>query len=61
MEIKVIKNQDDPLGLLRASIGGSEIIGFYLVYRGDIHAVVNMLESVLARAKLEAKSRPYRK
>jgi hypothetical protein len=53
MEIKVIKNHDDPLGLLRASLGGSEQIGFYLVYRGDIAKVIDMLEIVIAKVKTD--------
>lgn len=42
---KIIKEADDVV--LRASIGGTEDIGFYCTYRGDKTKVVEMLEQVL--------------
>ena len=51
MTIKIIKELDDPLGVLRASIGGREDLGFYLTYRGNLAAVVTMLETVIAEAR----------
>lgn len=37
--------------VLRASIGGHPVLGFYLVFRGDPGEVVEMLEEVLGEAR----------
>lgn len=38
----IIKQQDDP-ACLRASIGGTEEDGYYLVFRGDIRRISKMI------------------
>lgn len=47
--LKVMKNADDPTGILRASVGGTPAVGYYLVYRGDRAKVARMLREVLER------------
>lgn len=51
--VLVNKSPDDPTAL-RASIGGTDEVGFYCLYRGNTQSVVAMLEKVVAelRAKL---------
>lgn len=39
------------MDVLRASIGGNPEVGFYLQFRGDPFAVLEMLERVLAVAR----------
>lgn len=59
-EVKVTREQTDPL-CMRASIGGTPEIGYYLVWRGDDPlAVVEMLRDVLkvAEAALPNDVRP---
>lgn len=48
--VAVSKLPDDPL-CLRASIGGTAAIGYYLTYRGPLADVVPMLRDVLAVAE----------
>ena len=45
-EFHIIKKTDDPVAL-RASIGGTELMGYYCVYRGSKTAITSMLEQVL--------------
>jgi hypothetical protein len=58
-EIKVIKKADDTrLGtkVLRASLGGNPIVGYYVTYRGDIQEIIKLTEDCLATLKaLEGK------
>ena len=44
------KKPDDPVAL-RASIGGTEIMGYYCVYRGNKPAIISMLEQIIAKLK----------
>lgn len=46
-KVNVMKFEDDPLGCLRASIGGWPEEGYYLTFRGDQKKVVEMLRTVL--------------
>lgn len=46
-EILVKEEEPDPL-CLRASIGGSEKDGYYLVFRGNVLEIENMLEDTLS-------------
>lgn len=48
--IKISKDANDPI-CLRASIGGREGEGYYLLYRGDEHEVIACIEAVLAAMK----------
>jgi hypothetical protein len=41
--VKIIRKPDDPQGVLRASLGGTREIGFYLVYRGDTGDILHLL------------------
>jgi len=45
--VRITKEDDDPLGILRASIGGTDEVGHYLLYRGDPLKVEEMLQKVL--------------
>lgn len=45
--VKVIKEIDDAYAL-RVSLGGTDNIGFYCVYRGDKAKIVSMMKRVLA-------------
>ena len=51
MNIKIIKEQDDPL-CTRISAGGNEEIGYYLVHRGDIEDVRKILQILIERIDL---------
>ena len=56
----ITREADDPLAL-RASIGSPHgLDGVYLVYRGDPMAVLGMLETVLALARVELPKQPRR-
>jgi len=46
MEIKFIKEQDDPL-CTRISAGGNEEIGYYCVYRGELEDVKRILNILI--------------
>lgn len=46
-----IKIEGKSVDVLRASIGGNDSIGFYLVFRGDPAKVVTMLEMMAEAAK----------
>jgi len=48
MVVKINKEEDDPAGVLRASVGGLPGLGYYLIFRGDSLAVQAMLRDVLA-------------
>lgn len=48
--ISVTREPDDPEAL-RASIGGREDVGYYLVFRGDPEEVLDMLRAVLPAAE----------
>ncbi|TXG76593.1 hypothetical protein E6Q11_04300 [Candidatus Dojkabacteria bacterium] len=50
---KIIKEDDDMV--LRASIGGTENIGYYCTYRGDETEIIAMLEQVLFDLKCKNK------
>lgn len=52
MKVQIIRKPDDAMAL-RASIGGREAIGWYLVYRGDPKEVLAMLRHVTAAAAAE--------
>jgi hypothetical protein len=63
---KTIRKDDDimafapdvePVNVLRASIGGTEEIGFYLTFRGDPERIAPMLKMAaeLARALVDGK------
>jgi hypothetical protein len=43
--VKIIKEPDDPI-CPRASCGGTDAIGYYLVYRGDPMLVLQILDTV---------------
>lgn len=45
--VKITKEPDDPLGVLRASIGGTDEVGHYLIFRGDMLKVQEMIRKVL--------------
>lgn len=47
---RVIREPEDPLAL-RASIGGNDDVGHYLVFRGDPQKVVDMLKSAAEQAE----------
>jgi hypothetical protein len=57
--VSVSREDDDTVNVpgkgemeaLRASIGGNDEIGFYLVFRGEPKKVVKMLEMMTAAAK----------
>lgn len=49
-KVAVIKLPDDPI-CARASIGGSQQIGFYCTYRGDVRQVIDAVETILAELK----------
>jgi hypothetical protein len=51
IKVTAIREADDPIAL-RASIGGTPEVGFYLVFRGDPEAVRNMLRVVNAVAQV---------
>lgn len=42
--LRVVKQKDDPMGALRVSLGGTEEVGYYLVFRGDISKVAKMID-----------------
>lgn len=44
--VKIIKKKDDPL-CVRLSLGGSEAVGFYGVYRGPLEEVRRCARQVL--------------
>jgi hypothetical protein len=56
-ELRIVREEDDPLAL-RASIGGREGMGFYLVYRGNPQEVLEMLRAVVKDAENELRSGP---
>jgi hypothetical protein len=43
--VKIIKEPDDPI-CPRMSAGGTDAIGYYLVYRGDPLLVLQILDTV---------------
>lgn len=47
----ISREPQDPIGVLRASIGGTPVVGFYLVFRGDPADVLKMLEAVTEEAR----------
>lgn len=53
-DVKIIKSMHDPV-CLRASVGGTEKIGYYLNYRGPLKDIIEMLEKTVeaARKQLE--------
>jgi hypothetical protein len=53
VELSIRREPTDPLAM-RASIGGTPEIGYYLVWRGDDPlAVIQMLRTVLTAAEAE--------
>lgn len=52
MPLHIRREEDDPMAL-RASIGGNDHVGFYLVYRGDPEKVLEMLREVVQEAEKE--------
>jgi len=44
-EIKIMKNTDDPI-CPRISAGGTDSVGFYLVYRGEAKEVLSILRNI---------------
>jgi hypothetical protein len=54
----IIREPDDPL-TLRASIGGNEEHGYYLVFRGDPEKVLTMLKEVVDEAGQRLPKRDY--
>lgn len=46
MKVQITREADDPL-CLRASIGGTELFGYYLMFRGDPAKIRPMLREVL--------------
>lgn len=49
-EVKLIKKPDDPV-CLRISVGGTQAIGFYCLFRGDKEDVIDCLEEILDSLK----------
>lgn len=47
VRVLVKKLPDDPAGVLRASLGGDPVAGYYVTYRGDITAVRHLIETAL--------------
>ena len=47
----VLQRKDDDPICLRASLGGSDRIGYYCVFRGDKEEVIACIEEVLAALK----------
>lgn len=56
----VTREPDDPIAL-RASIGGTPALGYYLVFRGDPEKVMAMLREVVHDAETHLKSGRYRR
>ena len=49
MDVRIVKKADDPLGVVRVSVGGgARIGGVYCVYRGALAEAVECLETALA-------------
>ena len=46
MKIEIMKEADDPI-CTRASIGGTEEMGYYCVYRNEKEKVIKMLKEVI--------------
>lgn len=59
LRLKMSRENDDflysegnePVKVLRASIGGNDHMGYYLVFRGEPEEIVNMLEMMAQAAK----------
>lgn len=55
-QVRVIKREDEPSGILRISLGGVRKIGFYLVYRGDLDKIKALMKTCwLALEKFDEK------
>lgn len=46
-QVTIIQKSDDPLGIARASLGGTHSGGYYIVYRGNLSDVSQMLHACL--------------
>lgn len=53
-KVAILKSPDDP-ACLRASVGGTEEIGYYLNYRGKLDDVLRMLDLVRIAAEAQLK------
>lgn len=59
IRLKMVRENDDflhsegnePVKVLRASIGGNDHIGYYLTFRGEPEEIVDMLEMMAQAAK----------
>jgi hypothetical protein len=58
--VVITREPDDPLAL-RASIGGTPQLGYYLTFRGDPEKVVAMLRNVMVCAERELRKPQYRR
>lgn len=50
MNIKIIKEENDPL-CTRISAGGNEEFGYYLVYRGEFNDVIKIMRAIIELAR----------
>lgn len=57
LPVVITKGQDDPQGIPRISIGGNDVFGAYIVYRGDEEKI----EALLKKAYLEFIKYSYNK
>lgn len=55
--VRIQKETDDPI-CLRASIGGTSVIGYYLTYRGDREKILDMLQEAVAALEAHCKTMP---
>jgi len=52
LEIKIIKKETD-LICTRVSMGGNQILGYYVVYRGELNDVLTVLDTCAAAVRAE--------
>jgi hypothetical protein len=55
-EFRLTKKTDDPMGITRVSLGGNLTEGQYLVYKGELDVVEELLRKSLAVVKAKIKS-----
>lgn len=46
--VVILKKEDDPLGVVRISMGGNKSLGYYVVYRGDRKEAIEAVKVALA-------------
>jgi len=53
--VRIIRGPTDPL-CVRISVGGTEEVGYYCVFRGNLAAAIKATEQALLAMKLHKKS-----